>query len=138
MLAVPGGVRCIRRHPGVKRKPEAPPNSDPGMDGMLSVIAHELAEIASNPLANAWCAGGDPSFPTEIADLCKGIYDTSGGGTYTGQLLTDGRSDASYNLNGVGAGSRCIGSGTPTAASAPTHSTTTSFSSPHLAVAVAQ
>ncbi|KAE8778884.1 protein EXORDIUM-like 3 [Hordeum vulgare] len=35
------------------RKPEAPPNSDPGMDGMLSVIAHELAEIASNPLANA-------------------------------------------------------------------------------------
>ncbi|KAI4973584.1 hypothetical protein ZWY2020_041365 [Hordeum vulgare] len=61
------------------RRPEAPPNGDPGVDGMVSVIAHELAEMASNPLANA-----------------------CGGGTYTGQLLTDGRSDASYNLNGVG------------------------------------
>uniref|UniRef100_A0A453QJJ2 Uncharacterized protein n=1 Tax=Aegilops tauschii subsp. strangulata TaxID=200361 RepID=A0A453QJJ2_AEGTS len=72
------------------------------MDGMVSVIAHELAEMASNPLANAWYAGGDPSFPTEIADLCEGIYGTGGGGAYTGQLLTDGRSGAAYNLNGVG------------------------------------
>lgn len=84
------------------RRPEAPPNGDPGVDGMVSVIAHELAEMASNPLANAWYAGGDPSFPTEIADLCEGIYGTGGGGAYTGQLLTDGRSGASYNLNGVG------------------------------------
>lgn len=84
------------------RRPEAPPNGDAGVDGMVSVIAHELAEMASNPLANAWYAGGDPSFPTEIADLCEGIYGTGGGGAYTGQLLTDGRSGASYNLNGVG------------------------------------
>lgn len=84
------------------RVPEAPPNGDVGVDGMVSVIAHELAEMASNPLANAWYAGGDPSFPTEIADLCEGIYGTGGGGAYTGQLLTDGRSGASYNVNGVG------------------------------------
>ncbi|KAL5212222.1 hypothetical protein ABZP36_023069 [Zizania latifolia] len=84
------------------RKPESPPNSDVGVDGMVSVIAHELAELASNPLANAWYAGEDPSFPTEIADLCEGIYGTGGGGAYTGQLLTDGRSGASYNVNGVG------------------------------------
>ncbi|CAN6208877.1 unnamed protein product [Urochloa humidicola] len=84
------------------RKPEAPPNGDVGVDGMVSVIAHELAELASNPLANAWYAGTDPSFPTEIADLCEGIYGTGGGGAYTGQLLTDERSGAAYNVNGVG------------------------------------
>lgn len=83
------------------RKPEMAPNGDVGVDGMVSVIAHELAEAASNPLANAWYAGGDPSFPTEIADLCEGIYGTGGGGAYTGQLLTDGRSGAAYNVNGV-------------------------------------
>ncbi|KAL5224677.1 hypothetical protein ABZP36_011316 [Zizania latifolia] len=84
------------------RKPETPPNGEVGVDGMVSVIAHELAELASNPLANAWYAGGDPSFPTEIADLCEGIYGTGGGGAYTGQLLTDARSGAPYNVNGVG------------------------------------
>ncbi|XP_038974387.1 protein EXORDIUM-like 3 [Phoenix dactylifera] len=79
-----------------------PPNGDVGVDGMVSVVAHELAEMASNPLVNAWYAGGDPSFPTEIADLCEGIYGTGGGGAYTGQLLVDGRSGAAYNVNGVG------------------------------------
>ncbi|KAF8732767.1 hypothetical protein HU200_003949 [Digitaria exilis] len=84
------------------RRPESPPNGDVGVDGMVSVIAHELAELASNPLANAWYAGMDPSFPTEIADLCEGIYGTGGGGAYTGQLLMDERSGAAYNVNGVG------------------------------------
>ncbi|XP_038970718.1 protein EXORDIUM-like 3 [Phoenix dactylifera] len=79
-----------------------PPNGDVGVDGMVSVVAHELAEMASNPLANAWYAGSDPSFPTEIADLCEGIYGTGGGGAYTGQILVDSRSGAAYNLNGVG------------------------------------
>jgi Phosphate-induced protein 1 conserved region len=83
-------------------KAEMPPNNDVGVDGMVSVVAHELAEMASNPLVNAWYAGEDPSFPTEIADLCEGIYGTGGGGAYTGQLLVDGQSGASYNLNGVG------------------------------------
>ncbi|KAG0474518.1 hypothetical protein HPP92_014204 [Vanilla planifolia] len=84
------------------RSPERTPNGDIGVDGMVSVIGHELAEMASNPLVNAWYAGGDPSFPTEIADLCEGIYGTGGGGSYTGQLLVDGRNGGSYNLNGVG------------------------------------
>ncbi|KAJ3679920.1 hypothetical protein LUZ60_016198 [Juncus effusus] len=83
-------------------KAEMPPNGDIGVDGMVSVVAHELAEMASNPLVNAWYAGGDPSFPTEIADLCEGIYGTGGGGSYTGQLLTDGENGAAYNVNGVG------------------------------------
>ncbi|KAK1286561.1 hypothetical protein QJS10_CPB20g01513 [Acorus calamus] len=85
--------------PGLK--PYAPPNGDIGVDGMVSVIGHEIAELASNPLVNAWYAGEDPSFPTEIADLCEGIYGTGGGGSYTGQLL-DGGGGVKYNLNGVG------------------------------------
>ncbi|KAG5230498.1 protein EXORDIUM [Salix suchowensis] len=35
------------------------PNGDPGVDGMISVLAHELAEVSSNPLINAWYAGDD-------------------------------------------------------------------------------
>ncbi|KAK1325774.1 hypothetical protein QJS10_CPA01g02669 [Acorus calamus] len=85
--------------PGLK--PYAPPNGDVGVEGMVSVIGHEIAELASNPLVNAWYAGQDPSFPTEIADLCEGIYGTGGGGSYTGQLM-DGRRGVKYNLNGVG------------------------------------
>ncbi|CAH9139737.1 unnamed protein product [Cuscuta epithymum] len=76
------------------------PNGDVGVDGMISVIAHEIAEISTNPLGNAWYAGPDPSFPVEIADLCMGIYGTGGGGSYTGQVL-NGRDGATYNMNGL-------------------------------------
>nr|GFA14037.1 hypothetical protein [Tanacetum cinerariifolium] len=64
--------------PGLK--PVKSPNGDVGIDGMISVIGHELAELASNSLVNAWYAGQDPSFLVEIADLCEGIYGTGGGG----------------------------------------------------------
>ncbi|KAK3447319.1 hypothetical protein EUGRSUZ_A02877, partial [Eucalyptus grandis] len=84
--------------PGLK--PLKAPNGDAGVDGMVSVIAHEIAELASNPLANAWYAGQDPSFPVEIADLCEGIYGTGGGGSYTGQMLEDG-DGTTYNMKGI-------------------------------------
>ncbi|PSS21820.1 Protein EXORDIUM-like [Actinidia chinensis var. chinensis] len=77
----------------------SPPNSDVGVDGMISVIAHELAELSSNPLVNAWYAGEDPTAPTEIGDLCEGLYGTGGGGGYIGQVMKD-RSGRTYNLNG--------------------------------------
>lgn len=81
-------------------KPLKSPNGDVGVDGMISVIGHEVAELATNPLVNAWYAGQDPSFPVEIADLCEGIYGTGGGGSYTGQLM-DGHDGATYNMNGI-------------------------------------
>lgn len=81
-------------------KPFKSPNNNVGVDGMISVISHELSELASNPLVNAWYAGQDPSAPTEIADLCEGIYGSGGGGSYTGQVLQD-KTGASYNLNGL-------------------------------------
>lgn len=77
-----------------------PPNGDIGVDGMVSVIGHELAELASDPFVNAWYAGSDPSFPTEIADLCEGIYGSGAGGSYIGQVRK-GADGASYNMHGV-------------------------------------
>uniref|UniRef100_A0A0D6QW91 Phosphate-induced protein 1 n=1 Tax=Araucaria cunninghamii TaxID=56994 RepID=A0A0D6QW91_ARACU len=77
------------------------PNGDVGVDGMVSVLAHELAEMSSNPLINAWYAGGDPTAPVEIADLCEGMYGTGAGGGYTGMVSQD-RGGATYNLFGVG------------------------------------
>ncbi|KAL0412342.1 UNVERIFIED_CONTAM: protein EXORDIUM-like 5 [Sesamum radiatum] len=76
-----------------------PPNGDVGVDGMISVIGHELAELSSNPLVNAWYAGEDPTAPTEIGDLCEGLYGTGGGGGYIGEVTRDG-GGRTYNLNG--------------------------------------
>lgn len=76
------------------------PNGDPGVDGMISVIAHELAEVSSNPLVNAWYAGDNPMSPTEIADLCLGVYGTGAGGGYVGQVYKDFRGNG-FNLHGV-------------------------------------
>ncbi|KAL5977496.1 Protein EXORDIUM-like 7 [Asimina triloba] len=76
------------------------PNGDVGTDGMISVIAHELAEMASNPLINAWYAGDDPTAPTEIADLCVGVYGSGGGGGYVGMVYRDPQGRG-YNVNGV-------------------------------------
>ncbi|KAI3499244.1 hypothetical protein L1887_35037 [Cichorium endivia] len=77
----------------------APPNGDVGVDGMISVIGHELAELASNPLVNAWYAGEDPTAPTEIGDLCEGLYGSGGGGGYIGHVMKDG-SGRTFNMNG--------------------------------------
>ncbi|KAF8697796.1 hypothetical protein HU200_035283 [Digitaria exilis] len=83
-----GGVAALR-----------PPNGDAGVDGMVSVIGHELAELATNPLVNAWYAGEDPTAPTEIADLCEGVYGTGGGGGYAGKVEVD-KQGRSWNVNG--------------------------------------
>lgn len=76
------------------------PNGDIGVDGMVSVVGHELAEMSSNPLINAWFAGTDPEAPTEIADLCEGKYGAGGGGGYAGMVSQD-NVGAKYNVNGI-------------------------------------
>ncbi|KAI3664937.1 hypothetical protein L6452_43550 [Arctium lappa] len=76
------------------------PNGDPGTEGMISVIAHELAEVSTDPFVNGWYAGNEPSFPTEIADLCIGVYGSGAGGGFVGQVYKDKKGNA-YNLNGA-------------------------------------
>ncbi|KAF5785711.1 putative protein EXORDIUM [Helianthus annuus] len=96
-----------------------PPNGQPGVDAMISVIGHELAELATNFLRNGWYAGDDPNFQTEVGDLCEGLYGRGGGGAYVGEILTDA-TGAAYNLNGYrrkflvqwiysNVGNRCVG-----------------------------
>ncbi|URE38931.1 hypothetical protein MUK42_07143, partial [Musa troglodytarum] len=90
-----------------------PPNGDVGVDGMVSVLAHELAELSTNPLVNAWYAGEDPTAPTEIADLCEGVYGTGGGGGYTGQVGKDELGEATTSTGETGGSSWCSGCGAP-------------------------
>ncbi|MCO5606644.1 hypothetical protein L7F22_060832 [Adiantum nelumboides] len=78
-----------------------PPNGDVGVDGMVSVVGHELAEMATNPLINAWYAGADPEAPTEIADLCEGVYGMRAGSGYPGMIAKDSKLGTSYNVHGV-------------------------------------
>ena len=44
------------------------PNGDVGVDGVINVMGHELAESVTNPFYDAW--QGDPNAVNEIADLC--------------------------------------------------------------------
>lgn len=85
----------------VSREKMKPPNGEVGIDGMISVIAHELAEVSSNPMLNGWYGGEDAMAPTEIADLCLGVYGSGGGGGYMGIVYKD-RWRSVYNVNGVG------------------------------------
>ena len=43
------------------------PNGDVGVDGMVSIFAHELAEAASDPHLDAWADEGG----NENADKCQ-------------------------------------------------------------------
>lgn len=81
-------------------QPMKSPNGDVGVDGLISVLGHEMAEIATNPLVNAWYAGTTPSAPNEIADICEGEYGTGAGGSYPGVLMAD-KQGASYNMYGI-------------------------------------
>ena len=84
-------------------KPLKSPNGDMGVDGMVSVIGHEIVELATNPFLNAWYGSGhgqDPSLKLEIADLWEGIYGIGGGRSYTGQLLI-GEDGAAFNMNEI-------------------------------------
>lgn len=67
------------------------------MNGMVSIIAHELA---TNPMNNAWYADWEQTAPNEIADMCSGQYGWGGGGGYATEVYKD-KEKMGYNVNGV-------------------------------------
>ncbi|CAI5993152.1 unnamed protein product [Closterium sp. NIES-64] len=64
------------------------PNGDAGMDGMVSVVAHELAEATSSPFLATWFNDQGE----ENADICAGDY---------GDVTRDATTGAYFNLEGV-------------------------------------
>ena len=71
------------------------PNNNPGVDGMISVIAHELEETASDPDLNAWY----DSRGAENADKCAWTFGQS-------QTLLSNGAYANMSLAGQSVSSR--------------------------------
>ncbi|CAI7854155.1 unnamed protein product [Closterium sp. NIES-54] len=63
------------------------PNGDAGMDGMVSVLAHELAEATSSPFLATWFDDQGE----ENADICSSSY---------GNVISDAASGVQYNMVG--------------------------------------
>ncbi|RUP45929.1 phosphate-induced protein 1 conserved region-domain-containing protein [Jimgerdemannia flammicorona] len=57
-------IGCIDSH-----NSKNSPNGDVGIDGLISVLSHELAEAATNPYYDAW--QGKPNAEDENGDLCS-------------------------------------------------------------------
>jgi hypothetical protein len=52
------------------------PNNDLAADGEVSVLAHELAEVATDENLDAWFVASGPNAGEEMADLCLGSFGT--------------------------------------------------------------
>ncbi|CAI5478819.1 unnamed protein product [Closterium sp. Yama58-4] len=78
--------RCIPPH--LNRRGAVAPNGDAGMDGMVSVLAHELAEATSSPFLATWFDDQGE----ENADICSHEY---------GDVKKDAVTGVVYNLVGA-------------------------------------
>ncbi|KAG0591715.1 hypothetical protein M758_1G224000 [Ceratodon purpureus] len=76
------------------------PNGDIGIDGMIINMASLLVGAATNPYATAYFQG-DATDPLEAAGACGGIYGAGAYPGYAGQLLTNAKTGASFNVYGV-------------------------------------
>ena len=68
----PGGVR------GCAYQTTSSPNNNPGADGMLSVITHELEETITDPDGKGWYVSdlNNPNLGMENSDLCAWTWGT--------------------------------------------------------------
>ncbi|GKV09369.1 hypothetical protein SLEP1_g20880 [Rubroshorea leprosula] len=85
---------------GPQNPPLVAPNNDVGLDGMVTNLASFLAGTATNPFGNGYYQGPKEA-PLEAATACPGIYGKGAYPGYTGNLLVDTTTGASYNANGV-------------------------------------
>ncbi|CAI5990622.1 unnamed protein product [Closterium sp. NIES-65] len=83
----PHGIYC----PGACGERSPSPNGNPGIDGMITSLAHEITETATNPAGSGWFVDGDG----ENGDECAWNF----GSTKTGSLQNGQKFE--YNLVGL-------------------------------------
>ncbi len=52
-----------KKCPGVCQVQDVGPNGASALDGVASILAHELAEAIADPYTDAWCAPPSARFP---------------------------------------------------------------------------
>ncbi|KAK4405115.1 protein EXORDIUM-like 2 [Sesamum angolense] len=85
---------------GPQTPPLVPPNGDVGVDGMVINLATVLAGTVTNPFNNGYFQG-PPTAPLEAVSACTGVFGSGAYPGYTGRVLTDKTTGASYNAHGV-------------------------------------
>lgn len=80
-------------------KPVKPPSGKVTTDSMISVLAHELLESATNPFGGGWYTGSS-DWPGEVADLCLGSFGPGSFPGFPGYLATTNTGGA-YNVVGL-------------------------------------
>ncbi|KAG5065846.1 hypothetical protein JHK86_009577 [Glycine max] len=85
---------------GPQTPPLVPPNGDVGVDGMLISLATVLAGAVTNPFGNGYYQGSVTA-PLEAVSACAGIFGKGAYPGYTGNVLVDNVTGASYNALGL-------------------------------------
>ncbi|CAH1443854.1 unnamed protein product [Lactuca virosa] len=76
------------------------PNGDVGVDGMIINLAAVLAGTVTNPFDGGYFQG-PATAPLEAVTACTGIFGSGAFPGYPGTVLTDKKTKASYNAQGV-------------------------------------
>ncbi|TKY74383.1 EXORDIUM 2 [Spatholobus suberectus] len=85
---------------GPQTLPLVPPNGDVGVDGMVISLATVLAGAVTNPYGSGYFQGSAMA-PLEAVSACTGIFGKGAYPGYTGNVLVDKTTGASYNAVGV-------------------------------------
>ncbi|KAI3751662.1 hypothetical protein L2E82_22753 [Cichorium intybus] len=85
---------------GPKMPPLVAPNGDVGVDGMIINLAAVLAGTVTNPFDGGYFQG-PATAPLEAVTACTGIFGSGAFPGYPGTVLTDRKTKASYNAQGV-------------------------------------
>ncbi|KAL6635155.1 hypothetical protein ACP70R_027826 [Stipagrostis hirtigluma subsp. patula] len=86
---------------GPQSAPLTAPNGDVGVDGMVISLASMIVGTVTNPFGNGFYQEGSADAPLEAATACAGVYGKGAYPGYTGSLLVDQTTGASYNANGA-------------------------------------
>ncbi|XP_047318447.1 protein EXORDIUM-like 2 [Impatiens glandulifera] len=85
---------------GPQTAPLVAPNGDVGVDGMVINLATVLAGTITNPFKNGYFQG-PVTAPLEAVTACTGVFGSGAYPGYTGEVLVDKETGASYNAHGV-------------------------------------